>query len=177
VTDSEQAAAIEDWPTTDYRLRVNGVDVDVSDAWIGESLLYVLRERLGLAGSKQGCGQGECGACTVLLDGRLAAACLVPAATARGRDVRTIEGVDGGDELPARVRRALTEALAVGCGSCVPGMVVSVCALLRRSPAPSPNAVREALSGNLCRCVATGRLVAAVREAADAAPRADAGEA
>lgn len=105
----------------------------------------------------------------MLLDGRVAAACLVPAVAAQGRDVRTVEGLGAAaDDLPALLAGALAGALAVGCGNCAPGVLVAACALLRRSPDPSGNAVREALSGNLCRCVATGRLVDAVRAAAAA---------
>ncbi|NEB41733.1 (2Fe-2S)-binding protein [Streptomyces sp. SID14515] len=143
-TPSEHASA-------SYLLHVNGVDRPVSDAWIGESLLYVLRERLGLAGAKDGCSQGECGACNVQVDGRLVASCLVPAATAAGSEVRTVEGlaVDG---EPSDVQRALSACGAVQCGFCIPGMAMTVHDLLEGNHAPSELETRQALCGNLCRC-------------------------
>ncbi|MGW3217497.1 2Fe-2S iron-sulfur cluster-binding protein [Streptomyces parvus] len=138
-------------PAASYLLHVNGVDRPVSDAWIGESLLYVLRERLGLAGAKDGCSQGECGACNVQVDGRLVASCLVPAATAAGSEVRTVEGlaVDG---EPSDVQRALSACGAVQCGFCIPGMAMTVHDLLEGNHAPSELETRAALCGNLCRC-------------------------
>ncbi|MEU4179930.1 2Fe-2S iron-sulfur cluster-binding protein [Streptomyces sp. NPDC026589] len=138
-------------PSASYQLHVNGVDRPVSDAWIGESLLYVLRERLGLAGAKDGCSQGECGACNVQVDGRLVASCLVPAATAAGSEVRTVEGlaVDG---EPSDVQRALSACGAVQCGFCIPGMAMTVHDLLEGNHAPSELETRQALCGNLCRC-------------------------
>ncbi|AXI71848.1 2Fe-2S iron-sulfur cluster-binding protein [Streptomyces cavourensis] len=138
-------------PAASYVLHVNGVDRPVSDAWIGESLLYVLRERLGLAGAKDGCSQGECGACNVQVDGRLVASCLVPAATAAGSEVRTVEGlaVDG---EPSDVQRALVACGAVQCGFCIPGMAMTVHDLLEGNHAPSELETRQALCGNLCRC-------------------------
>ncbi|MYX14011.1 (2Fe-2S)-binding protein [Streptomyces sp. SID8374] len=138
-------------PAASYLLHVNGVDRPVSDAWIGESLLYVLRERLGLAGAKDGCSQGECGACNVQVDGRLVASCLVPAATAAGSEVRTVEGlaVDG---EPSDVQRALSACGAVQCGFCIPGMAMTVHDLLEGNHAPSELETRQALCGNLCRC-------------------------
>ncbi|MFH8870990.1 2Fe-2S iron-sulfur cluster-binding protein [Streptomyces griseus] len=138
-------------PATSYLLHVNGVDRPVSDAWIGESLLYVLRERLGLAGAKDGCSQGECGACNVQVDGRLVASCLVPAATAAGSEVRTVEGlaVDG---EPSDVQRALSACGAVQCGFCIPGMAMTVHDLLEGNHAPTELETRAALCGNLCRC-------------------------
>ncbi|WP_127466942.1 2Fe-2S iron-sulfur cluster-binding protein [Streptomyces sp. B27] len=138
-------------PAASYVLHVNGVDRPVSDAWIGESLLYVLRERLGLAGAKDGCSQGECGACSVQVDGRLVASCLVPAATAAGSEVRTVEGlaVDG---EPSDVQRALAACGAVQCGFCIPGMAMTVHDLLEGNHAPSELETRQALCGNLCRC-------------------------
>ncbi|MFF2232847.1 2Fe-2S iron-sulfur cluster-binding protein [Streptomyces anulatus] len=138
-------------PSASYLLHVNGVDRPVSDAWIGESLLYVLRERLGLAGAKDGCSQGECGACNVQVDGRLVASCLVPAATAAGSEVRTVEGlaVDG---EPSDVQRALSACGAVQCGFCIPGMAMTVHDLLEGNHAPSELETRQALCGNLCRC-------------------------
>ncbi|MGW9249341.1 2Fe-2S iron-sulfur cluster-binding protein [Streptomyces badius] len=138
-------------PAASYLLHVNGVDRPVSDAWIGESLLYVLRERLGLAGAKDGCSQGECGACNVQVDGRLVASCLVPAATAAGSEVRTVEGlaVDG---EPSDVQRALSACGAVQCGFCIPGMAMTVHDLLEGNHAPTELETRQALCGNLCRC-------------------------
>ncbi|MFC9246933.1 2Fe-2S iron-sulfur cluster-binding protein [Streptomyces sp. NPDC057136] len=138
-------------PSASYVLHVNGADRPVSDAWIGESLLYVLRERLGLAGAKDGCSQGECGACNVQVDGRLVASCLVPAATAAGSEVRTVEGlaVDG---EPSDVQRALATCGAVQCGFCIPGMAMTIHDLLEGNHAPSELETRQALCGNLCRC-------------------------
>src|SRR5690606_28649051 len=115
----------DDHPLASYVLRVNGTDRPVTDAWIGESLLYVLRERLGLAGAKDGCSQGECGACNVQVDGRLVASCLVPAVTAAGSEVRTVEGL-AQDGRPSDVQRALARCGAVQCGFCVPGMAMTV---------------------------------------------------
>ncbi|XMN08718.1 2Fe-2S iron-sulfur cluster-binding protein [Streptomyces griseobrunneus] len=138
-------------PSASYLLHVNGVDRPVADAWIGESLLYVLRERLGLAGAKDGCSQGECGACNVQVDGRLVASCLVPAATAAGSEVRTVEGLAVGGE-PSDVQRALSACGAVQCGFCIPGMAMTVHDLLEGNHAPSELETRQALCGNLCRC-------------------------
>jgi aerobic-type carbon monoxide dehydrogenase small subunit (CoxS/CutS family) len=166
MADQEPAA---DLPRASYPLRLNGVEVAVDEAWIGESLLWVLRERLGLPAAKQGCDVGECGVCTVLVDGRPAAACLMPAVAARDRDVRTVEGfAAAGDALPARVGQAVAAVCAARCGFCVPGLVVTASALLARSPRPSAGAVREALSGNPCRCVSVSRIVAAVLDVATA---------
>lgn len=138
-------------PSASYLLHVNGVDRPVADAWIGESLLYVLRERLGLAGAKDGCSQGECGACNVQVDGRLVASCLVPAATAAGSEVRTVEGLAVDGEL-SDVQRALSACGAVQCGFCIPGMAMTVHDLLEGNHAPSELETRQALCGNLCRC-------------------------
>ncbi|AXG78110.1 2Fe-2S iron-sulfur cluster-binding protein [Streptomyces paludis] len=138
-------------PGGSYVLRVNGADRPVTDAWIGESLLYVLRERLGLAGAKDGCSQGECGACNVQVDGRLVASCLVPAATAAGSEVRTVEGL-AADGEPSDVQRALAKCGAVQCGFCIPGMAMTVHDLLEGNHAPSELETRQALCGNLCRC-------------------------
>ncbi|KUL38365.1 2Fe-2S iron-sulfur cluster-binding protein [Streptomyces regalis] len=153
----------EEHPLASYVLRVNGADRPVSDAWIGESLLYVLRERLGLAGAKDGCSQGECGACNVQVDGRLVASCLVPAVTAAGSEVRTVEGlaVDG---QSSDVQRALARCGAVQCGFCVPGMAMTVHDLLEGNPAPSELEARQALCGNLCRCSGYRGVLEAVKE-------------
>lgn len=144
-----------------YRLRVNGRDHDVADGWIGESLLYVLRERLGLPGSKNACEQGECGSCSVLLDGELVCACLVLAPAAAGREVVTVESL-AHDEVLSDVQQAFVECGAVQCGFCTPGLVMSVHALLDENRAPSELEVREAISGNLCRCTGYGRILGAV---------------
>ena len=150
-----------------YTLRVNGTDHEVGDAWLGESLLYVLRERLGRLGAKGACEQGECGSCSVLIDGVLTCSCLVLAAAAVGRDITTVEGLTADGELSA-VQRAFVDEGAVQCGFCTPGLVVAVHDLLARRPRPTDLEVREALSGNLCRCTGYGRILAAVQAAADA---------
>ena len=150
-------------PLASYMLRVNGTDRPVTDAWLGESLLYVLRERLGLAGAKDGCEQGECGACSVQVDGRLVASCLVPAATAAGSEVRTVEGltVEG---RPSDVQQALADCGAVQCGFCIPGMAMTVHDLLEGNHKPTELDVRQALSGNLCRCSGYRGVLDAVRQ-------------
>ncbi|MGW2553569.1 2Fe-2S iron-sulfur cluster-binding protein [Streptomyces sp. NPDC001635] len=157
------AGAHDEHPLASYVLRVNGADRPVTDAWIGESLLYVLRERLGLAGAKDGCSQGECGACNVQVDGRLVASCLVPAVTAAGSEVRTVEGL-AADGQPSDVQRALARCGAVQCGFCVPGMAMTVHDLLEGNPAPTEMETRQALCGNLCRCSAYRGVVEAVKE-------------
>ncbi len=148
-----------------YVLHVNGVEHDVRDAWIGESLLYVLRERLGLPGAKGACEQGECGSCSVLLDGNLLCACLVLAASAIGRDIRTVEGLGAHGEL-TDVQTAFVEHGAVQCGFCTPGLIVAVHDLLERTSVPSDLQVREALAGNICRCTGYGRILEAVHSVA-----------
>ncbi|MEU9860369.1 2Fe-2S iron-sulfur cluster-binding protein [Streptomyces sp. NPDC047971] len=150
-------------PHISYVLRVNGADRPVTESWIGESLLYVLRERLGLAGAKDGCSQGECGACNVQVDGRLVASCLVPAATAAGSEVRTVEGL-ATDGEPSDVQRALARCGAVQCGFCVPGMAMTVHDLLEGNHAPTELETRQALCGNLCRCSGYRGVLDAVRE-------------
>ncbi|MFD5078439.1 2Fe-2S iron-sulfur cluster-binding protein [Streptomyces sp. NPDC058371] len=157
------AAAHNEHPMASYVLRVNGADRPVTDAWIGESLLYVLRERLGLAGAKDGCSQGECGACNVQVDGRLVASCLVPAVTAAGSEVRTVEGL-ATEGQPSDVQRALAKCGAVQCGFCVPGMAMTVHDLLEGNPAPTELETRQALCGNLCRCSGYRGVLNAVRE-------------
>jgi carbon-monoxide dehydrogenase small subunit len=138
-----------------------------ADVWEGESLLYVLRERLGLPGSKNACEQGECGSCSVLLEGKLVCACLVLAAQADGHAVLTVEGVVE-DGLPHRVQEAFVEAGAVQCGFCTPGLVVAAVDLLERTPDPTEDEIREALSGNLCRCTGYAKIFEAVKAAARA---------
>ncbi|ATL28117.1 2Fe-2S iron-sulfur cluster-binding protein [Streptomyces formicae] len=153
----------DDHPLVSYVLRVNGADRPVTDAWIGESLLYVLRERLGLAGAKDGCSQGECGACNVQVDGRLVASCLVPAATTASSEVRTVEGL-AEDGQPSDVQRALAACGAVQCGFCVPGMAMTLHDLLEGNPAPTDLETRRALCGNLCRCSGYRGVLDAVQE-------------
>jgi carbon-monoxide dehydrogenase small subunit len=145
-------------------ITINGEARD-ADVWPGESLLFALRERLGLPGSKNACEQGECGSCSVLLDGRLVCACLVLAAQADGHEVVTVEGLVDDDGLH-RVQEAFVEAGAVQCGFCTPGLVVATVDLLARLPNPSDDEVREALSGNLCRCTGYAKIFDAVRLAA-----------
>ncbi|MEO3766902.1 2Fe-2S iron-sulfur cluster-binding protein [Streptomyces sp. B5E4] len=157
------ALPADEHPLASYVLRVNGADRPVTGAWIGESLLYVLRERLGLAGAKDGCSQGECGACSVKVDGRLVAACLVPAATAAGAEIRTVEGLaDQG--VHSDVQRALAASGAVQCGFCVPGLAMTVHDLLEGNHSPSDLEARRALSGNLCRCTGYRAVLDAVQE-------------
>jgi aerobic carbon-monoxide dehydrogenase small subunit len=144
---------------------VNGTEHAVDDVWPGESLLYVLRERMGLPGAKNACEQGECGSCTVYLDGTPVCACLVAAGQAQDRDVVTVEGLADGTDLHA-VQKAFVEAGAVQCGFCTPGLVVAVHDLLARDPAPSDPDIREALAGNLCRCTGYEKIMDAVRMAA-----------
>ena len=147
-------------------LTVNGERRE-ADIWEGESLLFVLRERLGLPGSKNACEQGECGSCSVLLDGTLVCACLVLAAQADNRDVVTVEGLATDGELH-RVQEAFVEAGAVQCGFCTPGLVVATADLLAHNPSPSDDEIREARSGNLCRCTGYAKIFDAVRLAAQA---------
>jgi aerobic carbon-monoxide dehydrogenase small subunit len=148
-------------------LRVNG-DARETEVWPGESLLYALRERLGLPGSKNACEQGECGSCSVLLDGSLVCACLVLAAQADGHDVVTVEGL-AEDRRLHRVQEAFVETGAVQCGFCTPGLVVATADLLAHNPDPSEYEIREALSGNLCRCTGYAKIFDAVRLAAGGA--------
>ena len=153
-----------------YTLLVNGAEHDVGDAWLGESLLYVLRERLGQFGAKGACEQGECGSCSVLVDGVLVCSCLVLAASAVGRAITTVEGLTPGGELSA-VQQAFVDQGAVQCGFCTPGLVVAAADLLARVPNPSEDEIREALSGNLCRCTGYQKIIEAVRLAAREGPR------
>ena len=146
-------------------LTVNGEKRE-ADVWEGESLLFALRERLGLPGSKNACEQGECGSCSVLLDGTLVCACLVLAVQANGHEVVTVEGLGENGELH-RVQEAFVEAGAVQCGFCTPGLVVATADLLAHNPKPSDDEIREALSGNLCRCTGYSKIFDAVRLAAE----------
>ena len=147
---------------------VNGERREVDGVWEGESLLYVLRERMGLPGSKNACEQGECGSCTVYLDGEPVCACLVAAGQAIGREVVTVEGLASGEALHP-VQEAFVEAGAVQCGFCTPGLIVATCDLLERNPSPGDPEIREALAGNLCRCTGYEKIMDAVRAAAEAA--------
>ncbi|HEX6075999.1 MAG TPA: (2Fe-2S)-binding protein [Micromonosporaceae bacterium] len=156
------------------KFTVNGQPRVADDVWEGESLLYVLRERLGLPGTKNACEQGECGSCTVYLDGDPVCACLVAAGQAVGREVRTVEGL-GDREALDPVQLAFLETGAVQCGFCTPGLIVAAHDLLRRVPHPSDEEIREALAGNLCRCTGYQKIIDAVhraaRSAAEAVPR------
>jgi len=148
-----------------YVLHVNGEDREVRDAWIGESLLYVLRERLGLLGSKGACEQGECGSCSVTVDGSLVCSCLVLAAAAVGQEIVSIEGI-APVGAPSDVQQAFVDAGAVQCGFCTPGLIMATHSLLERSPEPSELEIREELSGNICRCTGYGRIIDAVQRVA-----------
>jgi aerobic carbon-monoxide dehydrogenase small subunit len=153
---------------------VNGQTRQADDVWEGESLLYVLRERLGLPGSKNACEQGECGSCTVYLDDEAVCACLVAAGQAEGRSIVTVEGLarpgareaGGGEDLHP-VQQAFIEAGAVQCGFCTPGLLIATHDLLRRGGRPTDAEIREALAGNLCRCTGYEKILEAVRLAAD----------
>jgi carbon-monoxide dehydrogenase small subunit len=145
---------------------VNGHRQQADDVWEGESLLYVLRERLGLPGSKNACEQGECGSCTVRLDGVPVCSCLVAAGQAEGRDVTTVEGLAGADGGLSVIQQAFVDAGAVQCGFCTPGLLVAADELLERNPLPGDGDIREALSGNLCRCTGYEKILDAVRLAA-----------
>jgi carbon-monoxide dehydrogenase small subunit len=156
-----------------YTLHINGQDRPVVDAWVGESLLYVLRERLELPGAKGACEQGECGSCTVLMDGDAVCSCLVMAATAVGSDIVTVEGLIEQNPSMAFTAQAITSQVTdvqqafieeggVQCGFCTPGLIVAVHHLLDKNPEPSELEVKESISGNICRCTGYGRIFAAV---------------
>jgi carbon-monoxide dehydrogenase small subunit len=147
-------------------LTVNGREQVADDVWEGESLLFVLRERLGMLGAKNACEQGECGSCTVYLDDVPVCACLVAAGQAQGHEVRTVEGLAAADGL-APVQRAFAECGAVQCGFCTPGLLVQADDLITRVPDPSDAEIREALAGNLCRCTGYEKILDAVRRAAE----------
>jgi aerobic carbon-monoxide dehydrogenase small subunit len=151
-------------PRVKISLRINGEQRE-TEVWPGESLLYALRERLGLPGSKNACEQGECGSCSVLLDGTLVCACLVLAAQADGHELVTVEGLGQDDRLHP-VQEAFAETGAVQCGFCTPGLIVATVDLLARNGQPSDDEIREALSGNLCRCTGYAKIFDAVRLAA-----------
>jgi carbon-monoxide dehydrogenase small subunit len=151
----------------DLTLRVDGVEHELPEEAAGESLLRVLRDELGLTAPKNACEEGECGSCTVAIDGEIACACLVPAAQAAGREVETVAGLAGTDGPLHPVQEALLEAGGVQCGFCTPGFVMAARDLLRRVPDPSPEDIREGLTGNLCRCTGYRKIVEAVRLAAE----------
>jgi carbon-monoxide dehydrogenase small subunit len=148
-----------------FTLHVNGVDREVQDAWLGESLLFVLRERLGLLAAKGACEQGECGSCSVEVAGNLVCACLVMAASAVGQPIRTVEGL-AEPGAPTDVQQAFVDAGAVQCGFCTPGLIIAAHHLLDHSPEPTELEIREALSGNICRCTGYGRIIDAVQRVA-----------
>jgi len=145
-----------------YTLKVNGQSHPVKDAWIGESLLYVLRERLGLPGAKGACEQGECGSCTVVMDSQAVCSCLVMAAAAVDTEILTVEGLGANGSL-TDIQRAFLAAGGVQCGFCTPGFIVAVHHLLDSNPEPSDDQIRESLSGNICRCTGYGRILEAVK--------------
>jgi carbon-monoxide dehydrogenase small subunit len=147
-------------------LTINGARREAELGWAGESLLRLLREQLGLPGTKNACEQGECGSCSVYLDGDVVCACLVPAAAADGAEVVTVEGLGGGEQPLHPVQEAFLTAGAVQCGFCTPGMIISVHALLERTPDPTDGEIRAALAGNLCRCTGYAKILDAVRLAA-----------
>ena len=152
-------------PNTEiYNLKVNGKNREVRDAWVGESLLYVLRERLGLPGSKGACEQGECGSCTVIMDGEAVCSCLVMAATAIDAEIKTIEGLTS-DGVLTEVQDAFITEGGVQCGFCTPGLVVAIEHLLDNNQSPSEIEIKEAISGNICRCTGYGRIFEAVQTA------------
>lgn len=146
-----------------YTLTVNGSQREVRDSWIGESLLYVLRERLGLPGAKGACEQGECGSCTVMMDGAAVCSCLVLAASAVDADIKTVEGLAPDGSL-TDVQQSFINNGAVQCGFCTPGLIVAIHNLLDSQPNPSELEVKEAISGNICRCTGYGRIFAAVQD-------------
>ena len=147
----------------EIRFRVNGEDRVVL-CWPMSRLVDVLRRELGLTGVKEGCGEGECGACAVLMDGELVNSCLIPAAQADGADILTVEGLSAGEELHP-IQQAFLEEGGAQCGICTPGMILAAKSLLDRNPAPEEGEIREALAGNLCRCTGYVRIVDAVRRA------------
>lgn len=146
-----------------YTLHVNGKAHPISDAWLGENLLFVLRERLGFMAAKGACEQGECGSCSVLVDGSLLCSCLVMAAAAVGQPILTVEAL-APPGVPNDVQQAFIDAGAVQCGFCTPGLIIAAHALLADEPNPTEMMIREALSGNVCRCTGYGRIIAAVQQ-------------
>lgn len=151
----------------EYVLEVNGVEEHVEGSWLGESLLDVLRDRLGWPGTKNACNEGECGSCTVLVDEVAVCSCCVLAADAQGASITTVEGLAPRGQV-GDVQQAFLDAGAVQCGFCTPGLVVAAHDLLARRPGADADEIREALSGNLCRCTGYGRVLQAVADARDA---------
>lgn len=147
--------------------KINGENREAEGVWEGESLLYVLRERLELPGSKNACEQGECGSCSVYMDGSLVCSCLVLAGQAEGREITTVEGLAGDEDELHPVQESFVEAGAVQCGFCTPGLIVATHDLLERNPRPSDAEIREALAGNLCRCTGYEKILDAVKLAAE----------
>ncbi|MFM8688031.1 MAG: (2Fe-2S)-binding protein [Acidimicrobiaceae bacterium] len=147
-----------------YSLRVNGTTHEIRDSWVGESLLYVLRERLNLPGTKGACEQGECGSCTVIMDGQAVCSCLVMAATAIEAEIQTVENLSAVNSL-TDVQDAFVTEGGVQCGFCTPGLVVAIEHLLSQNPDPSEIEIKEAISGNICRCTGYGRIFEAVEKA------------
>ena len=152
---------------TQDHLSVNGTQFTIDDSWLGESLLYTLRERLGLYGSKNACEQGECGSCSIMLDETLVCACLVLTGSAIGRDIKTIESLAPEGSLSV-IQQAFVDAGAIQCGFCTPGLLVTIEDFLDDNAEPTELEIREAISGNLCRCTGYGRIVEAVRIASKA---------
>ena len=152
---------------TQDHLSVNGTKFTIDDSWLGESLLYTLRERLGLYGSKNACEQGECGSCSIMLDEPLVCACLVLTGSAIGRDIKTIESLAPEGSLSV-IQQAFVDAGAIQCGFCTPGLLVTIEDFLDDNAEPTELEIREAISGNLCRCTGYGRIVEAVRIASKA---------
>jgi carbon-monoxide dehydrogenase small subunit len=148
-----------------FTLHVNGESRQVRDSWLGENLLDVLRDRLGLMGAKGACEQGECGSCSVLVDDELVCSCLVMAASATGQAITTVEGI-APVGAPSDVQQAFVDAGAVQCGFCTPGLIMAVHDLLDRSPEPGETEIREELAGNVCRCTGYGRIIDAVQQVA-----------
>ena len=148
-----------------FTLHVNGEAREVRDSWLGENLLDVLRDRLGLMGAKGACEQGECGSCSVLIDDELVCSCLVMAASATGQAITTVEGVAPAG-APSDVQQAFVDAGAVQCGFCTPGLIMAVHDLLDRTPEPGDTEIRGELAGNVCRCTGYGRIIDAVQQVA-----------
>jgi carbon-monoxide dehydrogenase small subunit len=153
--------------TAELRLIVNG-EARSLDVPAHETLLEVLRDRLGLTGTKEGCNEGECGACTVLIDGKAVDSCLVMAHAAAGSDIRTVEGLTGADGSLSALQRTFVEAGGVQCGFCTPGFLMTLTALLEEHPDPTDDEIRFAVAGNICRCTGYSQIVEAVRMAATA---------
>lgn len=145
----------------DLQLTVNGRSIAVA-VEPDETLLHVLRERLHLTGTKEGCDEGECGACTVMVDGRPLNSCILPAMAVTGAEVVTVEGLSGGDGLLSPLQQSFVDTFAVQCGFCTPGLVVTLTALLAENPEPSEDEIRRAIVGNLCRCTGYAAIVDAV---------------